>query len=44
MLDFLKGLENNRRTALVSDITITPDSKNSSNVSFNLTLDEYIKP
>jgi hypothetical protein len=43
-LSFLAALEHNRRTALVSGITLTPDAKNSSNVSFTLTLDEYIKP
>lgn len=43
-LAFLDALEHNRRTALVSSITLTPDSKNSNNVSFSLTLDEYIKP
>lgn len=43
-LNFLSALEHNRRTALVSDITLTPDAKNSNNVTFNLTLDEYIKP
>jgi len=41
---FLNALEHNRRTALVSAITLTPDSKNSNNVGFSLTLDEYIKP
>jgi hypothetical protein len=41
---FLNALEHNRRTALVSSIVLTPDSKNSNNVGFTLTLDEYIKP
>lgn len=41
---FLNALEHNRRTALVSAITLTPDSKNTNNVGFALTLDEYIKP
>jgi hypothetical protein len=41
---FLNALEHNRRTALVSSIALTPDSKNSNNVGFTLTLDEYIKP
>jgi hypothetical protein len=44
VINFLNALEHNRRTALVSDLTLTPDSKNASNISFNLTLDEYIKP
>jgi hypothetical protein len=43
-LAFLSALEHNRRTALVSSIVLTPDSKNSNNVGFTLTLDEYIKP
>ena len=43
-LAFLNALERNRRTALVSAITLTPDSKNTNNVGFTLTLDEYIKP
>jgi len=43
-IDFLSGLEHNRRTALVSGITLQPDSTSSSNVSFTLTIDEYIKP
>jgi hypothetical protein len=41
---FLDGLEHNRRTALVTSITLTPDANNPNNVGFNLTLDEYIKP
>jgi hypothetical protein len=41
---FLTALEHNRRTALVSNLNLNPDSKNSSNVGFSLTLDEYIKP
>jgi hypothetical protein len=43
-LAFLNALEHNRRTALVSSITLTPDGNNSNNVVFALTLDEYIKP
>lgn len=41
---FLSDLESNRRTALVSGITLTPDAKDGKKVSFTLTLDEYIKP
>lgn len=44
LIAFLEGLEHNRRTALLSAITLTPDSKDSNNVGFNITLDEYIKP
>lgn len=41
---FLSGLEHNRRTALVSTITLTPDIKDPNLITFSLTLDEYIKP
>ncbi len=43
-LNFLSRLEQNRRTAQVSSITVTPDTKNTGNVSFTLNLDEFIKP
>lgn len=43
-ITFLKKLENNRRTAQVSSINITPDSKNPNNISFTLIVNEYIKP
>lgn len=43
-IGFLNDLEHNRRTALVSTINLTPDQNNNNNVSFTLTLDEYIKP
>lgn len=42
--NFLSGLEVNRRTALVSAITITPDPNDRSALIFSLTLNEYIKP
>lgn len=42
--NFLSGLEVNRRTALVSAITITPDPNDRSVLIFSLTLNEYIKP
>lgn len=41
---FLADLEHNRRTAQVSAITLSPDPKNAKNLTFSLTLDEYIKP
>ena len=44
LLDFLNDLEHNRRTALVSDISLTPNDTNNNNVSFNITLVEYLKP
>lgn len=43
-ISFLAGLENNRRTALVSGITVTPDAKDPNRVSFTLNINEYIKP
>lgn len=43
-ITFLQKLENNRRTAQVSSISITPDSKNPNNISFTLIVNEYIKP
>jgi hypothetical protein len=41
---FIADLEHNRRTAQVSAITLSPDPKNAKNLTFSLTLDEYIKP
>lgn len=43
-IKFLEGLENNRRTALVSGIVVNPDAKNPDQVSFTLNINEYIKP
>jgi hypothetical protein len=43
-INFLASLEHNRRTALVSSITIQPNSKDRSTLSFTLVLNEYIKP
>lgn len=43
-LNFLNDLEHNRRTALVTGISITPDPKKAGNVSFTLNLQEYVKP
>lgn len=43
-ISFLADLEHNRRTAQVSAITLSPDPKNAKNLTFSLTLDEYIKP
>lgn len=42
-IDFLTALENNRRTAQVSNITIKPTSDRNK-LSFTLQLNEYIKP
>ncbi|MDL2362938.1 MAG: hypothetical protein QFB86_00980 [Patescibacteria group bacterium] len=41
---FLRDLEHNRRTAQVSNITLSPDSENRNNLTFSLSLNEYIKP
>lgn len=44
LLGFLQSLESNRRTALVTGITLTPDAKSPGKVQFSLTISEYIKP
>lgn len=41
---FLAKLEQNRRTAQVSSITIQPDSKAPGQVSFTLVINEFVKP
>jgi len=41
---FLTKLEQNRRTAQVSNITIQPDASNPNMVAFVLIINEYIKP
>ena len=43
-ISFLSDLEHNRRTAQVETITLQPDVNNRDNVTFELTLSEYIKP
>lgn len=43
-LTFLSKLEQNRRTAQVSSITLNPDSKNRNQVAFTLIINEFIKP
>jgi len=43
-LSFLTGLEQNRRTAEVTGITVQPDAKQPNNVSFTLIVNEFIKP
>jgi hypothetical protein len=43
-ITFLQKLENNRRTAQVTSINIQPDGQNPNNISFTLTVNEYIKP
>ena len=43
-LTFLTNLEHNRRTALVSSVSVEPDPTNPSMVAFTIVVDEYIKP
>jgi hypothetical protein len=43
-IDFLAAMERNRRTALVSSLNVQPQQDDPSQVSFVLTVDEYIKP
>lgn len=43
-VSFLSALEHNRRTAQVSTITISPNTANPNLLTFNLGLNEYIKP
>lgn len=44
LLDFLRRLENNRRTAQVTNISITPEEGDRNIVSFTLALTSYVKP
>lgn len=44
LVNFLSRLEQNRRTAQVSQISIQPDSLNRSGLNFTLTITVYIKP
>lgn len=43
-LTFLQKLEQNRRTAQVSSITVSPDTQHPDKVAFNLVINEFIKP
>jgi len=43
-ISFLGDLEKNRRTAQVNSISITPTSGNSNQITFIISLNEYIKP
>lgn len=43
-IGFLQHIEQNRRTAQVTSISLQPDSKNPGLLSFSLTINEYIKP
>jgi hypothetical protein len=42
--NFLRGLENNRRTAIVGSINIQPQQDNPNRIVFTLVINTYIKP
>jgi hypothetical protein len=44
LINFLSGLEHDRRTAQVSSIIIQPTAQDPRSLGFTLTLNEYIKP
>ncbi len=44
LINFLSRLEQNRRTAQVAGVTITPDKLNPNVLSFSLIVNVYIKP
>ncbi len=44
LIDFLKRLEQNRRTAQVTEIAIQPQATNRTALNFTLTVTVYIKP
>lgn len=43
-INFLAALEQNRRTAQVTSISLTPTTENPNYLTFTLSLNEYIKP
>lgn len=44
IIEYLKLLENNRRTAQVTNISITPDADDRNLFEFSITLDTYVRP
>lgn len=44
LIEFLKRLESNRRTSQVSNLAITPDTKNPILLTFTMTIKVYLKP
>lgn len=44
MLNFLARLEQNRRTAHITNLSVTPHNNDRNRVTFNLTVNAYIKP
>ena len=43
-INFLRALENNRRTAQVASVNLTPAAKDRDRLVFTLTINDYIKP
>lgn len=43
-IEFLRNLEQNRRTAQINSITIQPDAKNPDRISFSFIINGYVKP
>jgi len=41
---FMNGLESNRRTAHITNISLTPDRKRGDKLTYNITLRVYVKP
>lgn len=44
LIEFLSRLENNRRTAQVTNVTVQPTPQDRNKLTFSLTLNTYIKP
>lgn len=44
LIDFLTKLENNRRTAQVTNVTVQPVPQNRNNLTFSLIVNTFIKP
>lgn len=44
IINFLRNLENSRRTAHIANITLTPDKQNPNIITYAITLKVYIKP
>jgi hypothetical protein len=44
LIDFLSRLEQNRRTAQVTSVTVQPNTQNRSLLTFSLVLNIYLKP
>lgn len=44
LIDFLSSLENNRRTAQVTNVTVQPTPQDRTKLTFSLVLNTYIKP